>query len=152
MWMSLMHELCFADDRIKVGNDEAGTIFSIKLMINYRQIRTRIRQLMYWRWREIILMSRSTSGISSWFYLHPYKIFLTIHRHITLLLSKFILINVFILITGPRILNQMLVRQRQHILLTNSGFYYDSMPNMWENMTAMKRTEIMSFFLCWFLF
>ena len=49
----------------RLGRRRLGQLLSIECMINYRQIRTRLRQGTSWIVRGGIFMDRSTSGRSS---------------------------------------------------------------------------------------
>ena len=91
---------------------------SIKLMINYRQIRTRLRQGISCICSGKRFMDRSTSGGSSWSSIQPPKIFLPKSGHIPLFMSTFFFITVCLFLTGSRRFHQLLRRERQNIFLT----------------------------------
>ena len=91
---------------------------SIKRTINSRRRSTRLKQGSSWIWNVRRFMEGSTSVRSSLSFWYPPKIFLSKSGQIPLLLSTFILIKTFIVLTGSRRLRQLLRRERLHIFGT----------------------------------
>ena len=62
--------------------------------------------------------------------------FLTSYAHIPLLLLTFILLAICLFLNGSRIL-------RDSIFWDHERSYYDTMTSVWNNMTVIKRREVM---------
>ena len=94
---------------------------AINCMINSRQSSTSLWQFSFCIWHSVRCVSVSISGSSSLLSQQSSKTFLPKSGNINLILLIFILVIIFILLTGPRRLHRILRQDRQPIFRTTRG-------------------------------